>query len=49
MSEVGDAEREQADMEELRITYRKWQEAKTKEDWNKYRDAFLRLCERILK
>jgi len=44
MSEVGEAEREQADMEELRKAYRKYQRSNNQKDF----DAFIRLCEAIL-
>jgi len=45
MSEVGEAEREQADLEELRKAYRKYQRSNRQKDF----DAFIRLCEVILK
>jgi len=44
MTEIGDAEREQADIEELRKAYRKYQRSNSQRD----HDTFIRLCERVL-
>lgn len=43
--EVGEAEREQADLEELRKAYRKYQRSNSQKDF----DAFIRTCDVILK
>lgn len=45
VGDVGEAEREQADLEELKKTYRKYQRSNMQKDF----DAFIRLCEVILK